>query len=93
MLHTPHWVVVNDVPVETAVHQEPPSSQRPVMSALPSALKSPTWTSTQVVAVLHCAHWVVVKAEPFDMAVHQDPPSSQRPVMSRGTQDVQTMVA
>src|SRR6266571_3071257 len=52
------------------------------MSALPSPLKSPTLTSTQVTAGLHCPHWHVVNIEPLDTPVHQEPPSSQRPVMS-----------
>src|SRR5438045_211879 len=75
-------LVVNDDPVELAVHQLPPSSQRPVMSALPSPLKSPTLTSTQVAAVDQMAHKLVVNDEAVEMAVHQEPPCKYRPVMS-----------
>src|SRR5207245_10072970 len=52
------------------------------MSALPSPLKSPTCTSTQVAPVLQVAHRLLTKELPVEMAVHHCPPSSQRPVMS-----------
>src|SRR5260370_28498655 len=52
------------------------------MSALPSPLKSPTLTSTQVMFGFHCAHKLVVKLEPVLTPVHQLPPCKYRPVMS-----------
>src|SRR5437588_10020613 len=71
------------VPFDTAVHQLPPSLYRPVMSALPSPLKSPTCTSTQVAPVLQVAQRVVLKAVlPLDRPVHHAPPCTYRPVMS-----------
>src|SRR5437773_1232313 len=65
------------------------------MSALPSPLKSPTCTSTQVApvlqvvqrqvltAVLHVSHRLVLKPpEPFDRETHHWPVSLARPTMS-----------
>src|SRR6266446_6397479 len=81
--HCPHRVVAKDEPVLKAVHQEPPSSQRPVMSALPSPLKSPTCTSTQVTAVDQRPHREVVNpAEPLESATHQLPVAASRPTTS-----------
>src|ERR1700682_4978508 len=80
--HWPHWLVVKDDPVEIAVHHEPPCRYRPVMSDLPSPLKSPTLTSTQVTFGFHDAHSVVVNEEPVEIPVYHWPPSSQRPVIS-----------
>src|SRR5207247_32421 len=71
------------LPLEMPVHQVPPSLYRPVMSALPSPLKSPTCTSTQVAPVLQVAQREVLKAVlPLDRPVHHDPPCKYRPVMS-----------
>src|SRR5207244_236890 len=75
-------LVVKLEPVLRPVHQEPPCSQRPVMSSLPSPLKSPTRTSTQVTFGFQLAQKVVLKEVPVDMPVHQEPPSSHRAVMS-----------
>src|SRR5438132_12756329 len=52
------------------------------MSALPSPLKSPTLTSTQVTPVLQVSHLEAAKPEPLDKATHQSPPSAYRPTMS-----------
>src|SRR5690348_14410015 len=52
------------------------------MSALPSPLKSPTFTSTHVAPVLQLAHLLVVKEDPLDTAVHQVPLPRSRAVMS-----------
>src|SRR5438105_859918 len=53
------------------------------MSALPSPLKSPTFTSTQVAPVLQVAHRLVLKPpEPFDSETHHWPVSLARPTMS-----------
>ena len=46
VLQVAHNELVNDVPVLAAVHHWPDCRTRPVMSARPSPLKSPTWTST-----------------------------------------------
>src|SRR5262249_2527012 len=75
-------VVLKAVPKETPVHQLPPSRKRPVMSALPSPLKSPAWTSTQVAEVLHVAQVLVMKEEPVEIAVRQLPRSRLRPTRS-----------
>src|SRR5437870_5364144 len=75
-------LVVKLEPVLRPVHQEPPSSQRPVMSALPSPLKSPTLTSTQVAAGFQVSHKEFVNDEPSEMATHHCPASSHRPTMS-----------
>src|SRR5260370_36818290 len=64
VLHTAHWVVVNMLPLEMPVHQVPPSLYRPVMSALPSPLKSPTCTSTQVAPVLQVSHRLLLNGIP-----------------------------
>src|SRR5438874_645496 len=69
-------------PFERAVHQLPPSLYRPVMSALPSPLKSPTCTSTQVTAVLQIVHSEVVKELPLDKPTHQAPVFASRAAMS-----------
>src|SRR5437870_5738760 len=58
------------LPVDIPVHHGPPCKYRPVMSALPSPLKSPTLTSTQVAAVLHVAHRLLVKVLPVDCPIH-----------------------
>src|SRR6516165_4116780 len=52
------------------------------MSALPSRLKSPTWTSTQVGAGFQVAHRLFVKEEPEEIAAHHWPFWSTRPMMS-----------
>src|SRR5216683_4313781 len=52
------------------------------MSAFPSPLKSPTWTSTQVTPALHVSHKVALKLEPVESPVDHWPVDSARPVMS-----------
>src|SRR5438067_2321916 len=53
------------------------------MSALPSPLKSPTFTSTQVAPVLQVAHLLVVKPpEPLERETHQSPVCLARPAIS-----------
>src|SRR5438128_3193394 len=52
------------------------------MSALPSPLKSPTFTSTQVAAVLHAVHGAVTKEAPVDSPTHHIPVVGSRPIMS-----------
>src|SRR5438046_9451466 len=53
-----------------------------MMSALPSPLKSPTCTSTQVAAVLQLVHSEVVKELPLDKPTHQAPVFASRAAMS-----------
>src|SRR5437899_12791580 len=53
-----------------------------MMSALPSPLKSPTCTSTQVAAVLQNVHSEVVKELPSDKPTHQAPVFASRAAMS-----------
>src|SRR5437667_10533285 len=55
------------------------------MSALPSPLKSPTLTSTQVTlgpSAAQVAHKELVKELPVDWATHHWPLSAARPTMS-----------
>src|SRR5438132_5885633 len=52
------------------------------MSALPSPLKSPTCTSTQVAPVLQYAPRLLVNELPVDWAPHHWPLSAARPTMS-----------
>src|SRR5262249_9229745 len=63
-------------------HHWPVSKALPVRSDMPSPLKSPTWTSTQVTAVLQVAHRVVLNDEPLDRPTHQVPWLLTRPAMS-----------
>src|SRR5437899_5555621 len=53
-----------------------------MMSALPSPLKSPTCTSTQVAAVLQNVHSEVVKELPLDKPTHQAPVFASRAAIS-----------
>src|SRR5712692_7865097 len=75
-------VVVKDEPFEMPTYHCPVCRYRPMMSVMPSPLKSPTLTSTQVTLGFQAAHMVVLKLEPLDMPVHQWPPCKNRPVMS-----------
>src|SRR5207247_2378218 len=70
------------LPLERAVNHWPVPLARPVMSDLPSPLKSPTWTWAQVTPVLQVVQRVVLNAEPALRPVHQAPFESTRPVMS-----------
>src|SRR5438876_11861424 len=53
-----------------------------MMSALPSPLKSPTCTSTQVATALQVVHTDIVKALPLDKPTHQAPVFASRAAMS-----------
>src|SRR6266446_218538 len=53
-----------------------------MMSALPSPLKSPTCTSTQVANVLQVVHTDMVKQLPLDKPTHQVPVLASRAAMS-----------
>src|SRR5260370_809631 len=70
------------LPLETATHHRPVCCTRPVMSARPSPLKSPTLTSTQVTAVDHWSQGVKLKELPVLNPTHHRPVSSTRPAMS-----------
>src|SRR5690349_11991817 len=52
------------------------------MSGLPSPLKSPTLTSSQLTDVLHVSQSWSVKLPPLESATYQSPTSSARPMMS-----------
>src|SRR5207249_8889031 len=76
-------VVAKPEPFDRAVHQVPPCRYRAVMSSLPSPLKSPACTSTQVAPVLHVAQREVLKAVlPLDRPVYHWPFCKARAVMS-----------
>src|SRR5207244_3047170 len=82
-----HWsqgVKLNELPVLNPVHHRPVCSTRPVMSALPSPLKSPTLTSTQVTVVGQAVpQGEEVKAVlPLETATHHRPVCCTRPTMS-----------
>ena len=66
MLQVVQRVVLNAEPVLNPVHQAPFESTRPVMSDLPSPLKSPTFTSTQLTRVDQVSHSLLAKDEPVD---------------------------
>src|SRR5438128_3747909 len=72
------------LPLESPTHHRPVCSTRPVMSALPSPLKSPTLTSTQVTVVGQAVpQGEDVKAVlPLESPTHHRPVSSTRLVMS-----------
>src|SRR5206468_8352767 len=64
-------------------HHRPVCRTRPTISSLPSPLKSPTWTLTQVTSVLHVSQTVKLnELLPVLSPVHHRPVSSTRPVMS-----------
>src|SRR5207245_10168249 len=67
-----HKELVKELPVDWATHHWPLSAARPTMSILPSPLKSPTLTSTQVTPVLHCPHWLVVNIEALATPAHKE---------------------
>src|SRR5216684_3992745 len=77
-----HWVVAKLDPVDSPVHHDPSLNTRPVRSDLPSPLKSPTCTSTQVTVGDQLPHRLVVKDEPVDMPTHQFPVPGSRPAIS-----------
>src|SRR5439155_4681101 len=77
-------VKLSELPLLSPVHHRPVCSTRPVMSALPSPLKSPTLTSTQVTVVGQAVpQGEEVKAVlPLESATHHRPVCSTRPTMS-----------
>src|SRR5207245_5027674 len=70
------------LPLDSPTHHRPVCSTRPTMSSLPSPLKSPTLTSTQVTAVDHWSQGVKLKELPVLCPVHHRPVCSTRPLMS-----------
>src|SRR2546425_565869 len=70
------------VPVLSETHHWPLCWARPMMSASPSPLKSPTLTSSQVTAVLQVLQSVVLKEAPVESATHHWPVCSARAAMS-----------
>src|SRR5216683_2583875 len=70
------------LPLERPVHIWPDSCTRPVMSSLPSPLKSPTCTSTQVTAGFQVIHRLVLNDEPVERATHHWPVCEYRAAMS-----------
>jgi hypothetical protein len=69
-------------PEETPVDHWPLWRTRPVMSALPSPLKSPTSTSTHMTFGFQVTQKALEKAEPLDTPTHQCPLCKTRPAMS-----------
>src|SRR5207245_2307288 len=69
-------------PVETPVNHWPLSSTRPITSALPSPVRSPSCTSTQVTSGDHVAQRLVRKDVPVDRPAHHWPVSCTRPMRS-----------
>src|SRR5713226_8778127 len=61
------------LPLETATHHRPVCCTRPAMSSLPSPVKSPTFTSTQLTAVGQLPHTLLLKDEPVDKAASHCP--------------------
>src|SRR5437867_1840416 len=70
------------LPLESATHHRPVGSTRPTMSSLPSPVKSPAWTSTQLTAVLHWPHLEKAKVDPVLIPTHQKPVCWTRAAMS-----------
>src|SRR5437870_548947 len=81
--HWPQTVELNELPLLSPVHHRPVCSTRPVMSALPSPLKSPTLTSTQVTLVGQAVpQGVELNELPVLSPTHQWPVCSTRPTRS-----------
>src|SRR5947209_3537334 len=70
------------LPLESPTHHRPVCSTRPTMSSLPSPVKSPTFTSTQLTAVDQLPHTLLLKNEPVDKATSHCPVAGLRPAMS-----------
>src|SRR5262249_18400778 len=69
--HTPHRLVVNPDAFDRPTYHWPFCKARAIMSDLPSPLKSPTCTSTQLAPVLQVSQRVVVKLlDPLDKATY-----------------------
>src|SRR5260370_1170153 len=68
-------------PVDKLTHHWPVCKTRPMMSVLPSPLKSPTLTSTQVTLGLQVVQRLQVKLEPVLRPTHHSPPA-ERPATS-----------
>src|SRR5256886_2116250 len=78
-----HKELVEQLPVDWPTHHWPSSAARPTMSILPSPLKSPTLTSSQVTRVLQVSQRRFLNPpEPLDWATHHWPLSKYRPAMS-----------
>src|SRR6266436_6376349 len=71
-----------ELPPERLVHHWPAPRKRPARSDLPSPLKSPTCTSTQVTFGFHRAQRLLLKLEAVDCASHQVPSCLTRPIRS-----------
>src|SRR5713101_1378180 len=68
-------------PSEIPTHHWPVCRTRPMISACPSPLKSPVWTSTQVTFGFQLAHRLLEKEEPVEAAIHHWPAAPNRPRM------------
>src|SRR5216684_643124 len=80
--HCAHKEFAKEDPVDRPVHHLPSSCSRPMMSILPSPLKSPTRTSAQVAWGFHWVQKAFVKEEPVDKATHHFPSPNSRPTKS-----------
>src|SRR5258708_7310644 len=69
-------------PEDSPTHQEPSCNARPMRSALPSPLKSPTCTFAHVTAVLHLPHNPLVNEKPVESPTHHEPSCWQRAAIS-----------
>src|SRR5262249_32300818 len=70
------------LPFERPIHHPPPSKYLPAMSALPSPLKSPTCTFTQVAIGFHISQLLLVNDAPVEVATQIRPVCCSRPSMS-----------
>src|SRR5713226_3227361 len=70
-------------PVDKATHHSPVSATLPIMSVLPSPLKSADHTSTQVTSGFQVVQSWLVTLEPLECATHHWPVSFTLPARSR----------
>src|SRR5436309_14451446 len=80
--HAARKVLLEESPIEVPTLHWPPCNQRPTLSALPSPLKSPTLTSTQVTPGFHVVHSENENALPVLMPTHHWPVCSTRAATS-----------
>src|SRR5882672_9061643 len=73
---------MKDDPLEIPAHHWPDCSTRPAISDLPSLLKSPTCTSTQVTLGFQVVQRLLVKDVPLEIAAHHWPACENRPMRS-----------
>src|SRR6266446_7017087 len=73
---------MNDEPLDRLTHHDTVWSTRPTRSSLPSPLKSPRYTATQVTFGSQAPHALVLKAVPVDTPTNHCPVCSTRPMMS-----------